>query len=154
MYRALYFLSVAALLATSPTAADGPATLVFDRKAGHLYYYKGTVTLEGVAERRTDKQTLEIGGDNLCFSVDATSSKLIPREGDERAPWFCFRDRTAAIRSLRLPAEPGKGSCGYRVAATVVVGSYVANRLESAVFDTAELFSVKNRGVMQPIPCA
>jgi hypothetical protein len=152
MIRALwFFLSIAPVAAATALAA--PSALVLERKAGHLHYYRGTVLLEGVAERRTDKETTELVGDNLCFVVSAKSHPEVPRGNDERAAWFCFTERDAAIRALKLPSTPTKGSCGYRMPATITVGNYVANRQESEVFDTASLFSVKQRGRLSPIPC-
>ena len=104
-------------------------------------------------ERRTDKESLEHVGDNLCFTVSGVSGIHIPRDGDQRAAWFCFSERDAAIRSLKLPSTPAKATCGYRAPATVVVGNYVVNRQESEVFDTASLLVVKHRGPLSPIPC-
>jgi hypothetical protein len=129
------------------------SSLVLAKKVGHLHYYEGSVVLEGVAERRVDKESVEIEGDNLCFTVSATSRSKIPRDNDERAAWFCFTERDTAIRSLQLPSVPAKGTCGYRLPATVIVGSYVVNRLESEVFDTASLLAVKQRGALSSIPC-
>ncbi|MFT3816287.1 MAG: hypothetical protein QM750_01430 [Rubrivivax sp.] len=147
------FLPGLLLVAAGTVAADGPSELVFERKAGHLRYYRGSVLLEGVAERYTDKETLGLQGDNLCFVVAGPSQRYIPREGDTRVPWFCFSDRKAALLALKLPDEPAKGTCGYRVPATVVVGDYAVNRQESAVFDTATLIAVRSRGAVSAIAC-
>jgi hypothetical protein len=152
MVHALWLL-LPAVLMVGTTALAAPSTLVLERKAGDLHYYKGTVLLEGVVERRLDKETMELTGDNLCFVVSATSRAKIPRDNDERAAWFCFTERDAAVRALRLPSAPARGSCGYRMPATVIVGGYVVNRQESEVFDTASLLSVKQRGALGPIPC-
>lgn len=143
---------ICALLLASFASAS-TAALELDRTAGQLRYYTGSVLLDGVVERRTDKETLELEGDNLCFTVVGQSRRLIPREGDTRAAWFCFSNRAAALRALRLPIEPGRGTCGYRMPAKVLVGSYVVNRAESEVSDTAALLSVKLRGVLRAIPC-
>lgn len=141
------------LLLFGVTAAAAPSALVLEGQVGQLYHYKGTVLLEGVAERRVDKETTELVGDNLCFIVSAKSRALIPRDKDERLAWFCFTERDDAIRALRLPSAPDRGTCGYRMPATVVVGSYVVNRSEAEVFDTAALLAVKRRGKVSAIAC-
>lgn len=152
MARALW-IPLFALLLVGTTRSAAPSILVLEKKVGHLYYYKGTVLLKGVAERRMDTETLELVGDNLCFFVSATSRNQIPRDRDERLAWFCFTERDTAIRTLRLPSTPAKGTCGYRMPATVVVGNYVANRQEAEVFDTASLLAVRHRGTLNSIPC-
>jgi hypothetical protein len=145
--------SFAALFSLSVNAADATSGFVLHEKSGHLYHYSGSAQVDGVAERRTDEESLKHEGDNLCFVVAEYSRRFIPREGDSRAPWFCFSRRDAALRALRLPPAPAPGTCGYRLTATVVIGNYVANRKESEVFDTATLLAVKSRGKMQAIPC-
>ena len=152
MVRVSWFpLSVLLLVGATATAAS--SSLVLEKKVGHLHYYKGAALLEGVVERRVDKETLELEGDNLCFTVSATSLWRIPRDDDKRAAWFCFAERDSAILALRLPSVPARGTCGYRMPATVIVGSYVVNRQESEVFDTALLLEVKQRGALSSIPC-
>lgn len=152
MTRAPWIL-LCTLLPVGVAAAAAPSALVLEGQVGHLHHYKGSVLLEGVAERRVDKETTELVGDNLCFIVSARSRALVPRDKDERLAWFCFTERDAAIRALRLPSAPAQGTCGYRMPATVVVGSYVVNRSESDVFDTAALLAVKRRGKVTAIAC-
>jgi hypothetical protein len=142
-----------ALLLAGASASGGTPGLVLEKKVGHLHFYKGAVVLTGEVERRTDKESLEQEGDTLCFKVSGESGIHIPRDGDQRAAWFCFSERDAAIRLLKLPATPAKATCGYRVPVTVVVGNYVVNRQESEVFDTASLLQVRHRGPLRPIPC-
>jgi hypothetical protein len=153
MNRALCILLPVLLMVTANASAV-PSALVLEKKVGHLDHYKGTVMLKGVAERRVDKEALEVTGDNLCFIVSITSRAQIPRDSDGRAAWFCFTEPDSAIRALKLPKTPAKGTCGYSAPATVIVGSYVANRQESQVFDTASLLAVKQRGKLRSIPCS
>jgi hypothetical protein len=142
-----------ALLLICASAIGASTSLVLDKKVGHLHFYKGTAELEGVAERRTGTETLKTEGDNLCFAVTGSSRRHIPREGDDRLPWFCFSDQESALQALSLLLAPASGTCGYRILATVVVGSYVVNRLESEVSDTAVLLAVKRRGTPSAVPC-
>ncbi len=151
--RRMLWLSSMALLTGCASASGEPPALVLDKKVGHLYYFKGAVQLDGMVERRTNKETLELVGDNLCFIVSDSSRTQIPRDGDSRQAWFCFSERDDAIRALRLPDRPAKATCGYRVPATVVVGDYVVNRQESEVSDTATLVAVRHRGALSAIPC-
>ena len=127
--------------------------LVAQKQVGPLVYYTGTVVLTGSVERWTDKETLELTGDKLCFAPEGASALLVPREADARGPWFCFSNKATAARALGFPARTAKTSCGYRAVATVVVGNYVVNRQESEVSDMASLLSVKARGALEAIPC-
>ncbi|MBL8329706.1 MAG: hypothetical protein JNJ71_12705 [Rubrivivax sp.] len=133
--------------------AAGASSLKLDRVEGDSRIYKGRVQLSGEVVRNTDKETVDQFGDYVCFVVKGESARLIPRDDDNRAPWFCFSNEEAAFKALRLPAQARKGSCGYRVPAEIVVTDYVVAMLESAVADNARLLTVKSRGTLKDIPC-
>lgn len=121
---------------------------------GNLVYYSGLVTVSGKVERRTDNDSTEMLGDQLCMFPEKVSAKAIPREPDDsRIPWFCFSNRIAAMKQLQIPNQKPKGTCGFHLEATIQVADYVVNRAESAVFDTARLVQVVSRGIVRKLPC-
>lgn len=83
----------------------------------------------------------------LCMSADKASAKIIPRgAGDTRAPWFCFENYRFAMEKLQIPNKKPKGTCGYRLEATVQITDYVADRRESDVTDSYFIFTGIGRG--------
>ncbi|MCL2076746.1 MAG: hypothetical protein FWH15_10030 [Betaproteobacteria bacterium] len=129
-------------------------SLVRESQEGNLVFYTGSVTLSGEFTRRTDRLTLELLGDKLCFSAVGVSAKLIPREDDSRAPWFCFSNGQEAMQMLQVPAsKPPEGKCGYSGEATLTVTRYIADRNESCVSDMAQLIDVIASTMPQLIDC-
>ncbi len=113
-------------------------------------YYSGSITVSG--KYKELEPTTLLGG-QLCFYADAETGYLIPRDpnlwgegnADTRLPWFCFKDQATAktlfginddvvFRDTAVACIQGK--------ATVEVSNYVVDKLESEVFDTAELGSI------------
>ena len=141
--------------ATHVCAEDAPKErLIKQRTKGGLIYYSGLVTVSGKVERRTDDDSIEMLGDQLCMFPDKISAKVIPREPDDsRIPWFCFSNRIAAMKQLQVPSQKPKGSCGFHLEATIQVTDYVVNRAESEVFDTARLVRVVSRGTTRNLSC-
>ncbi|MFN4341194.1 MAG: hypothetical protein ACK4FE_04060 [Azonexus sp.] len=128
--------------------------LVKTNTKGDLVYYSGRVTLSGTIERRTDDDSTEMIGDQVCMFPEKGSAKVIPRGADDsRDPWFCFSNRIAAMKQLQVPNQKPKGACGYRLKATVQVTDYVVNLAESEVFDTARLIQVVSRGAPRSLSC-
>ena len=57
----------------------------------------------------------------VCFEADLESARRMPRwHGDERRPWFCFRDTDDAARRLAAP--------GVERPARVVIGDFTIVR--------------------------
>lgn len=128
--------------------------LVKTNTKGNLVYYSGRVTVSGTIERRTDDDSTEMIGDQVCLFPEKVSAKVIPRGTDDsRDPWFCFSNRIAAMKLLQVPNQKPKGVCGYRLEATVQVTDYIVNFNESEVFDTARLVQVVSRGIPRNLPC-
>jgi hypothetical protein len=149
---ALVFLLVASIGANAEDQSR--ERLVKKKSKGSLVYYAGQVTVSGTIERRTDDDSTEMIGDQICLFPERASAKAIPREaGDSRDPWFCFSNRISAMKKLQVPSKKPKGACGYRLEATVQVTDYVADRTESTVFDTARLVQVVAQSAIRNLPC-
>jgi hypothetical protein len=150
------FVLVSLLAASIGANAESPSRerLVKVNTKGSLVYYSGRVTVSGTIERRTDDDSTEMIGDQVCLIPEKVSAKVIPRGVDDlRDPWFCFSNRVAAMKLLQVPNQKPKGACGYRLEATVKVTDYIADRTESTVFDTARLIQVVDRGAIRNLPC-
>lgn len=82
----------------------------------------GTAVFSGTLELSGAKLPhFESDSDALCFEADSASAARLPRwEGDERRSWFCFSNRTTAIRALGLPGDSGR--------ATVVIDRLTIHR--------------------------
>lgn len=128
--------------------------MVKTKTKGSLVYYAGQATVSGTIKRRTDDDSIQMIGDQVCLFPEMASAKVIPREaGDSRDPWFCFSNRISAMQKLQVPNKKPKGACGYRLEATVQVTDYVADRTESTVFDTARLVQVVAQSAVRNLPC-
>lgn len=150
------FVLASLLAASAGVNADSQSReqLVKVKTKGSLVYYSGQVTVSGTIERRTDSDSTEMIGDQVCLIPKGASAKVIPREsGDSRDPWFCFSNRISAMKKLHMPNKKPKGACGYRLEATVQVTDYVADRTESTVFDTARLVQVVAQSAIRNLPC-
>ena len=93
-------------------------------------------------------------GPMVCFTADKASAKLIPRtKGDERSPWFCFRNQATALKTFKIPKKPAKGYCEYRGKATVTVNQYSVYREASEGSDMAQLLGTQNIKPLSPKKC-
>jgi hypothetical protein len=112
-------------------------------------------TFSGHYEYRTDEESLDIIGRQVCFFPSEPSARQVPRfAGDKRHPWFCFSNSEAAAKMLgfRLKA-PAKG-CGIRGDATVTVSDYVLYTKEGDGNDAATLRAVVQKSIPEPMPCS
>jgi hypothetical protein len=141
------------LMAASSTVLSAEGALRLERQEGKLFYYQGSVALEGFAERRVGTEGEGAEHEPLCFVAEGPSRQRIPRVNDARLPWFCFSNPARAAQLLSLPRQLRRGSCGFRVKASVLVDGYVVNREESAVTDTARLLAVRQLAGLEWIPC-
>ena len=113
--------------------------------------YTGQITVSGEYNYSFDDEAV---GPMVCFSADKASAKLIPRKkGDERSPWFCFRNQATALKTFKIPKKPAKGYCEYRGKATVTVNQYSVYREASEGSDMAQLLATKNIKPLSPKKC-
>mgnify|MGYP001240591790 FL=1 len=113
--------------------------------------YTGQITVSGEYNYSFDDEAV---GPMVCFSADKASAKLIPRKkGDERGPWFCFRNQATALKTFKIPKKPAKGYCEYRGKATVTVNQYSVYREASEGSDMAQLLATKGIKALPPKKC-
>ena len=139
-------------LTTTPltAAAEG---LKFKRHDGlnGMDDYTGQITVSGEYNYSFDDEAM---GPMVCFTADKASAKLIPRKkGDERSPWFCFRNQATALKTFKIPKKPAKGYCEYRGKATVTVNQYSVYREASEGSDMAQLLGTQNIKPLSPKKC-
>lgn len=150
MKTLLTVLAVAALTLPALSSAEG---LTFKRSSNGIYDdYTGQITVSGEYSRDFDD---EVQGDVVCFVAKGSSAKLIPRKkGDERTPWFCFRNQKTAAQTFKISKRPSnKGYCGYQGTATVTVKQYSVYTEISEGSDLAQLVSAKNVSAPKPTKC-
>ena len=149
MKTLLTVLAVAALTLPALSSAEG---LTFKRSSNGIYDdYTGQITVSGEYSRDFDD---EVQGDVVCFVAKGSSAKLIPRKkGDERSPWFCFRNQATALKTFKIPKKPAKGYCEYRGKATVTVNQYSVYREASEGSDMAQLLGTQNIKPLSPKKC-
>jgi hypothetical protein len=112
-------------------------------------------TFSGRYEYRTDEESLDVIGRQVCFIPSEPSAQKVPRSaGDKRLRWFCFSNTEAAAQMLgfRL-AAPAKG-CGIRGEATVTVSDYVPYTKEGDGNDIATLRAVLKSSTPISLPCS
>jgi len=102
---------------------------------GYLTYYEGSITVSG--EYFQDERDPFIS--SVCFYPKGPSALLIPRENDNRVPWFCFSNNELAMHLFKMPASPSGQICRHEGVATVQISNYVVNKLPSEVSDIAKL---------------
>ena len=113
--------------------------------------YTGQITVSGEYNYSFDDEAM---GPMVCFTANKASAKLIPRKkGDERSPWFCFRNQATALKTFKIPKKPAKGYCEYRGKATVTVNQYSVYREESEGSDMAQLLGTQNIKPLSPKKC-
>ncbi|MBF6023973.1 hypothetical protein [Lysobacter niastensis] len=133
--RAFSLIPVAALFLSLATSAADP-----------LHF-------EGRFEFRTDAESLDVVGRQVCFFPDQNTARIAPRGADDRRMvWFCFKNTDAAFAALKIPRAT-KDGCGFQGAAAVEVVGYVADRQEGDGNDTAELVRASKVSDLAPIAC-
>ena len=107
--------------------------------------------LVGKYEYRTDPESLEYIGSQVCFFPDNETAKQIKRENrSNRMVWFCFVPNNEAKIALKVPIKENN-NCGYTGKASVVVTNY--KDLGGFQADTAELRRVVSLGSPTEITC-
>lgn len=68
--------------------------------------FSQTLRLEGRFEFRTDEESKDVLGDQVCFFPDHLTARLVPREkSDRRLVWFCFANTADAKRMLNISSS-------------------------------------------------
>ena len=146
----LTFMLTALLTTPLMAAAEGLKFKRHDEPNG-MDDYTGQITVSGEYNYSFDDEAM---GPMVCFTADKASAKLIPRKkGDERSPWFCFRNQATALKTFKIPKKPAKGYCEYHGKATVTVNQYSVYREASEGSDMAQLLGTKNIKPLSPKKC-
>ena len=144
-------LTMVALTITPLTAAAEGLKFKRHDELNGMDDYTGQITVSGEYNYSFDNEAM---GPMVCFTADKASAKLIPRKkGDERSPWFCFRNQATALKTFKIPKKPAKGYCEYRGKATVTVNQYSVYREASEGSDMAQLLGTKNIKPLSPKKC-
>ena len=144
-------LTMVALTITPLTAAAEGLKFKRHDELNGMDDYTGQITVSGEYNYSFDDEAM---GPMVCFTADKASAKLIPRKkGDERSPWFCFRNQATALKTFKIPKKPAKGYCEYRGKATVTVNQYSVYREESEGSDMAQLLGTQNIKPLSPKKC-
>ena len=144
-------LTMVALTITPLTAAAEGLKFKRHDELNGMDDYTGQITVSGEYNYSFDNEAM---GPMVCFTADKASAKLIPRKkGDERSPWFCFRNQATALKTFKIPKKPAKGYCEYRGKATVTVNQYSVYREESEGSDMAQLLATKGIKALPPKKC-
>lgn len=132
--------------------SEKQTTLTKIKDDGRFISYNGSIVVSGkynVRKSGPDYPEVVLGG-KLCFYPDNATGYLIPRDpnlwgpgsGDARMPWFCFKDQYKAKEMFGINYDEifsDKTIECIQGKATIEVSDYVVDKLESAVFDTANL---------------
>ena len=146
----LVFTMIALTITPLSAAAEGLKFKRHDNLNG-MDDYTGQITVSGEYNYSFDDEAM---GPMVCFTADKASTKLIPRKkGDERGPWFCFRNQSVALKTFKIPKKPAKGYCEYRGKATVTVNQYSVYREASEGSDMAQLLGTKGIKALPPKKC-
>jgi hypothetical protein len=133
------------LMALSVTLSSADQSIGFKKEGekGSLVYYTGSIIIEGKFSYSNSVEAQEILGDHVCFYPIEKDGKLIPREDDQRIPWFCFKD-TKKAKDLFGISEliTDFNICKITGKATVEIKDYVVDKTETEAHDTAELVRV------------
>ena len=144
-------LTMVALTITPLTAAAEGLKFKRHDEPNGMDDYTGQITVSGEYNYSFDDEAM---GPMVCFTADKASAKLIPRKkGDERSPWFCFRNQATALKTFKIPKKPAKGYCEYRGKATVTVNQYSVYREASEGSDMAQLLGTQNIKPLSPKKC-
>ena len=123
--------------------------------AAALYAAETTISFEGRYEYRTDSESLEMLGEQVCFFPSRPSSQNVPRPtGDRRLPWFCFTNSKQAAHLLGFALNAGSYECGLKGNAKITVSSYKRYTGEGDDNDVATLDAVLEKSKPESLPCS
>lgn len=122
-------------------------TLTKVKEDSRFVYYDGSITVSGKYQELYPDTLL---GGQLCFYPDDETGYLIPRDpnlwgegnGDTRIPWFCFNEQENAKELFGINDDTifsDKTIECIQGKATITISNYRVDKMESSVFDTANL---------------
>lgn len=119
-----------------------------------LYAADTKITFEGSYEYRTDTESLEMLGEQVCFFPSKPSSENVPRPtGDHRMPWFCFTNSKQAAHLFGFELNASSHECGIKGNAKITVFSYKRYTGEGDDNDVATLDLVVEKSKPESLPC-
>jgi len=120
-----------------------------------LWAAEKPIVFDGRYEYRTDEESLEMLGEQVCFFPTGPSSANVPRPtGDHRLPWFCFTNSEQAARMFSFELKAGSNGCGFEGKAKITVSSYQGYTGEGDDHDVATLDAVLEKSKPALLPCA
>jgi hypothetical protein len=123
--------------------------------AGELWSAETKITFEGQYEYRTDAESLEMLGKQVCFFPSVPSSANVPRPiDDHRLPWFCFTNSKQAAYLLGFALGVRPKECGLWGNAKIVVSRYRRYTGEGDDNDVANLEAVLKKSKPELLSCA
>lgn len=109
---------------------------------------------EGRYEYRSDAESLEMRGKQVCFFPSKPSSKNISRPvGDNRMPWFCFTNSKQAAQVFGFELNDNSNKCGFKGNATIRISNYKRYAGEGDDNDVARLDGVLKSSKPVSLPC-
>jgi hypothetical protein len=112
------------------------------------------LTFEGRYEFRTDDESLDVLGNQVCFFPAERTSATVPRPaGDKRLPWFCFANSKSAAHMFGFKLAKHAKGCGVFGNALVSVSNYKRYAGEGDGNDIATLMTVSSTSPPKPLPC-
>lgn len=112
------------------------------------------IVFDGRYEYRTDEESREMLGEQVCFYPSEPSSANVPRPtGDRRLAWFCFTNSDQAARLFGFELKSGSHGCGFEGNAKITVTSYQRYTGEGDDHDVAMLDAVLEKSKPAPLPC-
>jgi len=113
------------------------------------------ITFEGRYEYRTDVESLEMLGEQVCFFPSKPSSENVPRPtGDYRLPWFCFTNSKQAAHLFGFALNARSNECGFKGNAKIKISSYKRYSGEGDDNDVATLDAVLIKSKLVSLPCS
>lgn len=120
-----------------------------------LHAVEANNVLEGRYEYRTDEESLEIRGKQVCFFPSKSSSKSISRpSGDYRIPWFCFKNSEQAAHLFGFSINQNSHKCGFEGNAKIKISNYIRYGGEGDANDIATLDAVLKSTKPHTISCS
>jgi hypothetical protein len=123
--------------------------------AAPLCAAESKITFEGKYEYRTDVESQEMLGEQVCFFPTKPSSENVPRPtGDHRLPWFCFTNSKQAAHLFGFALNARSNECGLKGNAKISVSSYKRYSGEGDDNDVATLDAVLVKSKPESLPCS
>lgn len=138
---------------SNSTAAEKSGSSVSAEYIDNDISHNKKIILEGTYEFRSDQNSLEIRGKQICFFPNESSAKIIPKlPEDIRLSWFCFSNTEYAAYALNISLADST-NCGVDGLAKIVVADYEIFKEEGEGNDLAKLLEVIEISNTKPLLC-